>query len=165
MRDDLRRLTAYSWSGIAGLTLILIVVSWLSWPRPTPEPPRAREYRDLDLCLLTDQQGTASTEAAPVWTALQQVSLETQARASYLAVLGDQTEERATEILGSLIQQNCTVIVAVGDPQVAAATAAAPKFPNERFVTVGGGTSSAPNLSNVDSNALAAHLKPLVPGP
>lgn len=165
MRDDssgLRKLTIISWSVIAGLAALLAVVAWLTWPPPPPgDPPRAREYRDFDLCLLTDRQGIQGAAASQVWQGLQAVSVESSVRVSYLTVTGEQTEAVAAQFVATQVQQQCDIIVAVGAQQVGAATAAAPKYPAVKFVTVGG-TATGSNLSKVEASAVAAHVRTLV---
>ncbi len=155
--------TRWSWLGIAALAAVLAVVAWFAYPGPAPqEPPRAREYRDYDVCMLTGQDGLTGQEAKQVWEGLQQVSLQTKVRVSYLAVAGEQSEERAAQFVATQIQQRCGIIVAVGPHQVAAATAAAARYPDVRFVAVNG-TASGPNLLNVSPANVGAQVRPLIP--
>jgi len=162
MENDLRKLTVISWSAIAALAVLLAVVAWLAWPEPPPgDPPRAREYRDYDMCLLTDERGIQGDPASKVWQGLQSVSVETKSRVSYLPVTGEQTEAVAAQFVATQVQQSCDIIVAVGAPQLAATAAAAARYPEVRFVTVGG-TATGPNLSNVDAGSVAAHVRPMV---
>jgi hypothetical protein len=167
---ELARITVFSWSVIATLAVVLAVVAWLSWPGPDPgEPPRARQYRDYDLCLLTDGRGIQAQPASEVWQGLQQVSLETRAKVTFLPVTGEQTQAVAAQIVATQVQQQCDIIVAVGEPQTAAVASAAGKYPQVKFVTVGapdGGSATGPNLSNVSSvqaGPVAAHVRPMVP--
>jgi hypothetical protein len=62
----------------------------------------------------------------------------------YLPVAGEQTPARAREFLGSLAQQSCEVIVAVGEAPVAAAHGA--KFPGATIVAVGDGIDGSTNV-------------------
>jgi basic membrane lipoprotein Med (substrate-binding protein (PBP1-ABC) superfamily) len=157
------RVDRWSWIGIAALGAVLAVVAFFAYPGPPPaEQPRAREYRDYDICLLTGEQGLTEPETKQVWDGLQQVSLQTKVRVSYLSVSGEQTEARAGQFLATQIQQRCGIIVAVGRHQVAAATAAAARYPNVRFVAVNG-TASGPNLINVSAGNSASQIAPLVP--
>lgn len=166
MDDDLRKLTVISWSAIAALAVLLAVVAWLSWPGPPPgDPPRAREYRDYDLCLLTDEKGIQGDPAAKVWQGLQTVSLETKSRVSFLPVMGEQTEAVAAQFVATQVQQSCDIIVAVGGPQVNAVGRNAEKYPAVRFVVVGAPpVFGGPNLANseADAGSVAARVRPLI---
>ncbi|WP_211588759.1 BMP family ABC transporter substrate-binding protein, partial [Allorhizocola rhizosphaerae] len=153
----------WSWIGIAALGVVLAVVAWFAYPGPQPaEQPRAREYRDYDVCLLTGDQGMAEPETKQVWDGLQQVSLQTKVRVSFLEVSGEQTEARAAQFVATQVQQRCGIIVAVGRHQVAAATAAAARYPDVRFVAING-TAAGPNLFNVSAGDSAPRVASLVP--
>ncbi len=131
-------ISRYRWHVLAGLLLIVgaIVTTILLWP-DKEEPQRARVYRDYDVCVLTGSRGLADAQASAVWKGAQQVSLLRKVRLLYVPVAGDQTPERAAEFLGSLVQQECEVIVAVGEAPVAAAAANKSKFPHTAIVAVG----------------------------
>ncbi|HZM77767.1 MAG TPA: hypothetical protein VFC19_18775 [Candidatus Limnocylindrales bacterium] len=164
MDDDLRKVTVISWAAIAALAAVLVVVAWLAWPGPPPEEaPRAREYRDYDLCLLTDEHGIQGDTASKVWQGLQTVSLETKSRVSFLPVTGEPTEEVAAQFVATQVQQSCDIIVAVGEPQVKAVGSNAAKYPQVRFVTIDASKPvAAANLSNAGAGAVAAHVRPMV---
>jgi hypothetical protein len=168
MDNDLRKLTIISWTAIAALAVLLAVVAWLSWPGPAPgEPPRAREYRDYDLCLLTDEKGIQGDAAAKVWQGLQAVSLETKSRVSFLPVTGEQTEAVAAQFVATQVQQSCDIIVAVGVPQVNAVGSNAAKYPKVRFVVVGAqALAGGPNLAKAEADAtsVAQRVRPMVEG-
>lgn len=168
MDNDLRKLTVISWAAIGALAVLLAVVAWLAWPGPAPgEPPRAREYRDYDLCLLTDQSGIQGDAAAKVWQGMQTVSLETKSRVSFLPVMGEQTEAVASQFVATQVQQSCDVIVAVGGPQVSAVGRDAAKYPGVRFVVVGApSVTGGANLANAEADAgsVAARVRALVNG-
>lgn len=160
---ELTLVTRWSWSVIAGMAAVLAVVSWVSWPGPPAEPPpRAREFRDYDVCLLTDQHGTAGAQAAKVWAGLREVSDQTGVRRSFLSVPGEQSQARVAQFVATQVQQGCDIVVAVGEQQVATVTALAGKHSKVHFVVVGG-TSSGGNLTNVDAGGVAAHVMPLIP--
>jgi hypothetical protein len=111
----------YRWPLVAAAVVLLgAVVLIVLWPEPE-SPPRAREYRDYDVCVLTSDQGLADPSAAAVWAGAREVSAQRRVRVLYVAVSGEQTPARAREFLGSLVQQSCEVIVAVGEAPVAAA--------------------------------------------
>lgn len=106
------------------------------WPDPEPAP-RARQYRDYDVCLLTGERGLADAQAAAVWAGAQRVSEQRKVRVMYLAVTGEQTPQRAGEVLASLVARDCEVIVAVGAAPVAAVAADEGRYPDATIVAVG----------------------------
>jgi hypothetical protein len=107
----------------------------------TLPPPRARVYTPFNACLLTDSAGIAGSQAAPVWAGMQDASLKTSRKVSYLAVSGPDTEANAEAFVNTLVQRKCDLVFAVGDSEVAAAEARAKHFPAQRFVVVGSGAS------------------------
>ena len=144
----------WSWSGIAVLAAIVAVVSWFAW-EPDPESvPRAREYRDYDICLLTGEAGLTDDEAKAAWTALQGVSLEAKVRLSYVAVTGEQTSAQAQKFVATQVQQKCGIIVAIGEQQVSAIGAVKDKYPAVQFVPAG---------KQVNSKVLADKVRPMIP--
>jgi hypothetical protein len=86
---------------------------------------------------LTPVAGLADAQVAAVWAGAQEVSASRRVRLIYLPVLGEQTPERAGEVLASLIQQDCEIIVAVGQAPVAAAHADTANHPGVTIVAVG----------------------------
>jgi hypothetical protein len=151
------KLMWWCWGAIAGLAAILAVVAWVAWPPPTPkDPPRAREHRDFDMCILTDNQGLRSAPAAKTWAALQEVSKRTTVRLSYLTVSGEQTEERAKQFLATQVQQRCIIIVAVGQTQTAAANAVKSTYPQVSFLSVNSESDAATIATQVSSRIPAA---------
>ncbi|GIH08569.1 hypothetical protein Rhe02_66360 [Rhizocola hellebori] len=149
------KLSWWSWGGIAGLAVILAVVAWIAWPPPTtPEPSRAREYRDFDMCILTDSNGIAAKPASAAWAALQEVSKRHSVRLSYLTVSGEQTEANAKQFLNTQVQQRCGIIVAVGQTQAAAADSLKASYPKVTFLSV---------TSDSDAAGISAKVNPLIP--
>ncbi|MEW1721106.1 BMP family ABC transporter substrate-binding protein [Streptomyces sp. NPDC093109] len=140
-----------SWiTGGAAGALVIALGAFAVWQftgdddEPAPLDTRARAYREVDACLLTGEQGvTAGTPGAPVWEALRKASLSTRARVNYVPVTGEQTAANAEPFLNTLIQRRCSVVLAVGAPQVAVVESGAAHHPKVRFVVVGGGGSSA----------------------
>ena len=67
-------LSKYRWFVVGGVVLLVVIVVavlvW--WPSSEPEP-RAREYRDFDVCLLTPARGLADPQVAAVWAGAQDV--------------------------------------------------------------------------------------------
>ncbi len=151
--DDVKRLMWWCYGGIAVLAAIVAVVAWFAWPAPQAQP-RAREFRDYDMCLLTDSAGVSQSPASEAWRALQQISETTAVRASYVQVSGEQTPQRAAQFVTTLVQQRCAIIVSAGENQVKAAAVEAPKHPQITFIEAG---------STVDVEALKARILPLIP--
>jgi basic membrane lipoprotein Med (substrate-binding protein (PBP1-ABC) superfamily) len=135
----------------ATLVVAIVVVAWLTWPRQRPAPPRARQYRDAVACLLTDDRGLNGPQAAAVWAGMQDASVTTLVRVQYLQVDGAQSTQNAEAFLGTLIQSKCAVIIAVGKAPVDALPGVAARFPDRRFVVVGGAAGGS-NVSVVDGD-------------
>lgn len=134
--------------GGAGVLVLGVLGAWLLIPddQDGPPDPRARQYAEIDACLLTGEKGiTPGTPAAPVWEGMQKASLETLARVNYVPVTGPQSVDNVRPFFNSLIQRQCEVVLAVGTSQVQVTRAAAGKHPEVRFVVVDGtsGTKAA----------------------
>jgi basic membrane lipoprotein Med (substrate-binding protein (PBP1-ABC) superfamily) len=104
---------------------------------PAAPAARARVYTSFQACLLTDARGISAAPAAQVWAGMEDASLKTGAKVSYLAVTGPATAANALPFLGSLLVRKCGVVVASGSPERAAALAVAPKYPGVRFALAG----------------------------
>jgi basic membrane lipoprotein Med (substrate-binding protein (PBP1-ABC) superfamily) len=130
-------------SGV-GLLVAAAVLTWILWPSPRPEQPRARQYLEFTACLLTDDQGIVGTTGKPVWAAMQDASLATLAKVQYLAVAGPQTESNAVPFANGLAQRHCDLVFAAGAAPVAAVRVAAQSFPSQRFFVVTADTSANP---------------------
>lgn len=134
------------WITIGAVLLVLIGITILVWPRGRQLPPmRAREYRDVDTCLLTGPAGITDSQAAEVWAGLQDASAATRVRVSYLSVVGPETQANALPFVQSLVQKNCAVIVATGPVEVGAAAGVARDHREIHFVLIGG-TRSGDNV-------------------
>lgn len=112
---------------------------WLGTGGRYIPPARARVYTDFSACLLTGPGGLADGQVAPVWAGMQDASLATRAKVSYLSVAAPATPGRAAPYLASLVLRHCDVILAVGAPETAAVDADSGRFPGTRFVTIGPG--------------------------
>jgi selenophosphate synthetase-related protein len=137
------------------------VVWWPSGGDDGLPPARARVYADFSTCLLTGEQGLASPGAAPVWAGLQDASADTTTKVSYLAAAGPVTDANYLPYLNSLVQRRCDVIVTVGQPGAAVASAQAASHPGIRFVIVGGSAQPAANVSPV---GVSGHVREDVAG-
>lgn len=126
------------WAGVAAVLVVAGLVTWLVWPSP-PTPPRARPYLEYTACLLTDGQGIAGPVAKPVWDGMEDASLDTHAKVQYQQVVGEASVGNALPYLSSLVQRRCSVVVAVGGPEIDAVGTVAGRYPDVTFVTVGGG--------------------------
>lgn len=118
-------------AGAVGLTV------WATGGGGTAPASRARAYTSTQACLLTDASGVSAAPAAQVWAGMEDASLRTHAKVSYLAVSSPATSANALTFLGSLLVRNCDVVVATGSPEQAAVRAEAPKYPGVRFVLAG----------------------------
>jgi hypothetical protein len=108
------------------------IATWALWPRPAASP-HARTYLDVTACLLTAPSGIApGAPAATVWAAMQTASLATHVMVSYLP---ETAPADATDMLSTLAERRCGVIIATG-------TAASPVIrvarahPRQRFLLV-----------------------------
>ncbi|TDU77817.1 basic membrane protein [Streptomyces sp. KS 21] len=130
------------WTVGSAVVLVLGLVGvWLfvGGGQEGPPDPRARQYKEFDACLLTDEKGiVAGAAAAPVWDGMQKASLETRARVTYVPVVGEPSADNARPFFNSLMQRKCDVVLAVGAPQVEVTEAGAKQHPNARFVVVDG---------------------------
>ncbi|MFF4233145.1 BMP family ABC transporter substrate-binding protein [Streptomyces sp. NPDC001820] len=128
-------------AGSAAVLVLGVVAAWLflGGEKSGPPDPRARQYKEFDACLLTDEKGIlAGTPAAPVWEGMQQASLDTRARVNYVPVMGEQSAQNARPFFNSLMQRQCEVVLAVGAPQVEVTEAGAKQYPKVHFVVVDG---------------------------
>lgn len=148
-----RRWLAAGAAGLLAITLLAIGVTLLATGNSQPVP-RARQYTASRACLLTDSHGITAAPAATVWAGMEDASLDTHAKVTYLAANGPATAAHAVPYANSLIEQKCDVILAVGGPQAGAIAQVASRTPATTFVVVGSGTSFATaNLKTVGLSA------------
>jgi hypothetical protein len=124
---------------------------------PSAAAVRARVYGSSQACLLTGARGIAGAPAAQAWAGMEDASLKTRAKVSYLAVSGPATEANAVSFLGSLLVRKCDVIIASGAPEQAAVLADAARFPGVRFIVAG---HTVPQIVG-ETNVAAASLSGL----
>ncbi|MFE9876055.1 hypothetical protein [Streptomyces sp. NPDC005784] len=79
---------------------------------------------------------------------MQEASRSTRVRVSFLPATGPDTRANVVPYVNSLVQEQCSVVVAVGATPVQAVRAVAPRQKQVRFVVVGDGPGSA-NVSVV----------------
>ncbi|NUR52071.1 MAG: hypothetical protein HOV71_28425 [Hamadaea sp.] len=145
MFDGVRR-----WYWLAGLGVVLIVIAAVVlWPR-AEEEPRARQYRDVSACLLTDSAGITSAEVKPVWAGMQDASLKTLGQVRFLAIAGSQDVANGRTFVNTLVLGKCAIIVAAGKLPVETVTTVARESPHQKFaIVVSGGATPAPGTGNV----------------
>jgi hypothetical protein len=136
-----------------------MVAAFLVWALvSTSGPkPRTRQYLAFKACLLTDAEGVAGKQAAPVWAGMEKASLKTRAKVQNLPAFGPPTTANTQPYLRTLMSQGCNVIVAVGVGPVTAVAAEAPAHPKTQFI-VAGQALSAHNLTVVDPDSLMTYL-------
>ena len=123
----------------AAISVVVVgLVVWLAWPsaQSIPGAERVRQYTNVRACMLTGADGVANSVAAAAWAGLQGASSSSKAMVSYLPVPGPATTATAVPYVASLVQRQCTVIVAVGQAQVAAATSQAAKYGHVHFIVI-----------------------------
>ncbi len=122
----------------AAFILTAGLLTWIFWPsaQRIPGAERVRQYTDVRACLLTGADGVAGSVAAAAWAGMQGASSQSRAMVSYLPVTGPGSAAAAVPYLASLVQRQCTVIVAVGTAQVAAARSQASRYRRVRFIVV-----------------------------
>jgi basic membrane lipoprotein Med (substrate-binding protein (PBP1-ABC) superfamily) len=148
---------------VGGVVLLTVVLTWLWWPSPKAPAPRARQYTQFVVCLLTGEQGIAGTEAAPVWAGMEDASLASLAKVQYLPVTGPATEANAEPYLTGLVQRQCDMILAVGTAEVAAVRAVAHKYPDVVFAVVGaGGDGNVHALNGADAPSIRSTVAAFV---
>lgn len=111
---------------------------WLFWPsKPAiPGAERVRQYTNIRACMLTGAHGVTGAEAAAAWAGMQGASSSTRAMVSYLPVPEPGGKTAAVPYLASLVQRQCSVIIAVGRPQVAAAISQAARYRHVHFIVI-----------------------------
>ena len=137
-------------AGATGAVLVGLAI-WALWPSaPQSQTVRARVYRDLDVCMLTDSKGITSTPAAPAWQGMQNYSHDTAVRISYVPVIGPATAQNASQYLAGLIQRHCRIIIAAGKLEGTVAETAAKSHPGTGFILLTSGhTAPGTNSANL----------------
>lgn len=134
----------------AAFVIVAGLLTWLFWPSAAriPGAERVRQYTDVRACMLTGSDGVADSVAAAAWAGMQGASSSSRTMVSYLPVSGPISESAAVPYLASLVQRQCSVIVAVGKAQVAAATSQASRYRQVHFIVVAAGP-AGPSTSGV----------------
>ncbi|WP_240802635.1 BMP family ABC transporter substrate-binding protein [Streptomyces sp. A0642] len=133
-----------AWAGGGALLVVCALVAvWVFGgddEAAGPPDARARQYQDVDACLLTGEDGIKTgTPAAAVWEGMEAASGDTRARVTHVPVMGEQTAANALPHLNGLIQRGCEVVLAAGEAQTETVRKAAAGHPRVRFVVVGSG--------------------------
>ncbi|MEV6345207.1 hypothetical protein [Actinoplanes sp. NPDC051851] len=168
-RQPLNRRTPIEWTQrrkatLAGGVAALLAVAGLIWAAlPGDETePRPREYRDVTACLLTDQEGVAGKNAAPLWAAMQTASAQTLGQARYLEVTGEQTAANAQTFAGTLILGQCAVIVAAPGIADEAVRTVAAQQTQQKFLVIDGAAPGTPNVTRVSAADLTGTVAKLL---
>ncbi|MFI1989869.1 hypothetical protein [Actinoplanes sp. NPDC020271] len=127
-----------SWwlGGGAAVLVVAGLATWALWPEDERPDPRSRVYTDASACLLTPARGTTDASAAPVWAGMQQASVETSGKVSFLEVDGPQTAQNAATFLATLVNGGCDVVLSSGDAPSKAVLQWAGQFPRAKFIAV-----------------------------
>jgi hypothetical protein len=150
-------------TGTLAAVVVVILLAWLLWPSTGEPPPREREYRAFTACLLTGEDGLLGEEARAAWAGMQRVSVDQRVKVQYLAVSGEQNVTNALPYFNGLATQSCAVIVAAGDPAVAAMMRGKGRFPQIRYVAVGaGGDASVTTVDTRSADAITSGVASIV---
>jgi len=144
-------------AGLLGIALMAVAVTLLVSGNSPHVPTPASQYSASTACLLTDSHGISAAPASTVWAGMQDASLATHAKSTYLTVNGPDTAANAIPYANSLIEGGCTVVLAVGPPQTGALTQIAGRNPTTNFVIVGDSTDFA--TVNLKTIGLAADTR------
>ena len=137
--------------GLAAVTLL----AWFLRPSPpaVPGAERVRQYSNVRVCMLTGAGGVTGPVAAAAWAGMQGASSASAAMVSYLPVpaLASKATAPSTatalSYLTSLVARQCSVIVAVGQAQVAAALSEAARYRHVHFIVITQGPARQASLS------------------
>lgn len=130
------RIKIWQAGGASLLIAAAALIAWAAWPQPAVRTaPQARRYLNVTACLLTDPSGiTPGAPAAPIWAAMQAASLSTHVMVSYLPDTGPAD---VPDMINTLIQRQCGVIIATGTAAAADRVIKAAKGnPRQRFLLV-----------------------------
>jgi hypothetical protein len=148
---------------VALATVAVGLFTWLVWPDSGEPAPRERRYRDFTACLLTDEQGLRGELAKAAWAGMQDVSVSERVRVQYLAVSGDQSVDNAVPYFNGLATQDCSVIVAAGEPAIGAMMRGKARFPDIRYVALGpGGDGSVTTIAPASPESIKTTLASII---
>ena len=143
-------------AALAAVAAIAIPLALL-WPRhsgATPPAAVSNAVSEIRACLLSD---AAQPSGAQIFADLQQAARTLGALAVQQTTLPPRADD-AAPLLAGLIQQRCTVIVAVGPLSIRAAEAAAGNRQTQGTTTIAvtDDTASATNLTTLPLTGLTA---------
>ena len=136
LRSWLRR--RWMWASGTAVVVVALLV-WGLWPAASGKyvpDPRSRQFSSFTVCVLTGSGGIGDSGTAPVWAGVVDASKATKAQGSYLSVPAPDTEPIAETYVDTLASRNCSLVVAVGNSEVAAVGARAGSYTGQRFVVV-----------------------------
>jgi hypothetical protein len=128
---------------IAGLALWALFAD-----RKHASPPRQRVYSAYSACLLVGPGGLSGPGVAPVGSGLEDGSIATSAKVSYLAVVGAESPDNVSTYVSTLVVRKCDLVVGVGSAETAALLENAAANPTIHFAVVGASAQSA-NVASV----------------
>ena len=137
-----RRIAAGAAVAVAGCVAAAVALSGSS----APAPARARQYTTHQACLLTGPQGVSSGPAATVWAGMEDASLATHAKVSYLAAYGPATAGNALAYANTLVQRDCDLLVGAGAAPDQALAQVAGASPHTSFLLVAGDARGRANV-------------------
>lgn len=132
--------------------------------RKSAPPPRQRVYSAYSACLLVGPGGLSGRGVAPVWSGLEDGSIATSAKVSYLAVVGAESPDNVATYANTLLVRKCDLVVAVGSGETAAVLDVAAANPTIHFAVVGA-TASGANVASIaasDANSVRGLTKQLL---
>jgi basic membrane lipoprotein Med (substrate-binding protein (PBP1-ABC) superfamily) len=157
VKFTVRRWQAAGAAGLLAIGLVAVAVTLLARGSSPQVPTHASQYTASTACLLTGSRGISAAPASTVWAGMEDASLATHAKSTYLTVNGPDTVANAVPYANSLIEGGCDVVLAVGTSQTGALTQIATRNPKTNFVIVSDSTGFA--TANLKTIGLAADTR------
>jgi basic membrane lipoprotein Med (substrate-binding protein (PBP1-ABC) superfamily) len=145
-----RRIATGALVAVAGCIAAAVALSGSS---PTAAPVRARQYTTHQACLLTGPGGVSSGTAATVWAGMQDASLATHAKVSYLAAYGPATASNAVAYANTLLQRDCDLLLGADTAPDQVLAQVAQASPHTRFLLVAGNTPGRANVRTLPGSS------------
>jgi basic membrane lipoprotein Med (substrate-binding protein (PBP1-ABC) superfamily) len=136
-----------------------VVAAVVSGGESTPPPVRARRYTAHQVCLLTGPRGISAGAARTVWAGMQDASLATRAKVSYLPVIGPATAANALTYANTLVARDCDLVIATGAPETAALRQASTADPATHFLLVSNGPPADSGTGNLRTTTATGDIR------